>query len=66
MTIAEVFEKYKHLDELLSDPDFMPDAKDCDGCKLGRTLIGYMHEMWTAIKAEGIANTQEKAQEPRS
>jgi len=40
MTISEVFEKYKHLDQLLSDRKWLPD-----------TFIGsILFDLWQAVK----------------
>jgi len=51
MSTREVYEKYKHLDELLSDKEFLPDG-----------LIGKITlDLWQAIKVEqAIAHKQEE------
>ena len=60
MTIPEAYDRYKHLDEVLSDPDFTPEGKDCDGCKLGRTLANILHDIWPAVKAEAQKHVAEE------
>jgi len=41
MSIIEVYEKHKHLDRVLSDPQF------CEGSAMAHVA----HELWLAIKA---------------
>ena len=52
MTVKEAYEEFKHLDACLSDPEFPPDSKDCNGCKLGRTLAGIASQLWLAVKEQ--------------
>ena len=52
MAIAEVYEKYKHMDSLLSDSEWMRPNGDSDSDRLQRIMGGYTHEFWLAIKAE--------------
>ena len=51
MDVTELIDKYKHMDSVLSDPDFAPEPKDCDGCKLGRVLARTLRDMWRDVKA---------------
>lgn len=44
VSINEVYEKYKHLDKLLSDKDWIPN-----------TIQGkIIYDLWSAIKSENI------------
>lgn len=43
MTLEEIYEKYKHLDDLLSSPE---------ACSGGAPIYDIAGEMWRAIKEE--------------
>jgi hypothetical protein len=49
MTIREVYERYKHLDHLLSDDQWLI-GEDDDRASL--TYRRMVYEMWGAIRAE--------------
>jgi hypothetical protein len=42
--ITEVYEKFKHLDKWLSDPEWCEDGEE------GSAIYGIAGEMWRAIK----------------
>jgi len=51
MTIQEVYEKFKHLDQSLSDKEWL---------KQGDILDRILYELWQAIKEEGENNSTER------
>ena len=54
MTIPEVFEKYKHLDQLLSDREWLPD-----------TFIGsILFDLWQAAKVNQEAVSESGVEAP--
>jgi len=57
MTIKEVYEKYKHLDELFGDKDFMTvevsdDQETKETEALAANYATALHHCWCAIKNE--------------
>ena len=55
MTIREVYEQYKHLDELLSDREWLAE---------GSLQQGVLYDLWQAVKQEVQPVVAADAEEP--
>ncbi len=53
-SIHGAYERYKHLDQLLSDSEWMLPTSDSDADGLARILNTICHDLWMAVKEAAI------------